>query len=122
VMGIERQKPVDGVLVASPANPTGTMIKPEALAELVAAAEGEGIRFLSDEIYHGLDYAFPAETAARLSDRAVVINSFSKYFCMTGWRLGWMVVHGSLVRRGGRRPQDVGVRVAGVGRVAMRGS
>src|SRR5262250_1876663 len=75
LIAIHRQKPLDGVLVASPANPTGTMIKPEALAELIAAAEGEGIRFLSDEIYHGLDYAFPAETAARLSDRAVVINS-----------------------------------------------
>ncbi|MBV9202104.1 MAG: aminotransferase class I/II-fold pyridoxal phosphate-dependent enzyme, partial [Alphaproteobacteria bacterium] len=72
-----RKKPVQGVLVASPANPTGTMIRGEALAALVTAAEDEGIRFISDEIYHGLDYAFPAQTAARLSDNAVIINSFS---------------------------------------------
>src|SRR4029079_17451899 len=62
------------------------------------AAEGEGIAFISDEIYHGLDYAFAAETAARLSANAVIINSFSKYFCMTGWRIGWMVVPDPLIR------------------------
>src|SRR5262249_57007478 len=87
----KRRAPLKGVLVASPANPTGTMMTKQALAELIAAAEGEGIRFISDEIYHGLDYAFAAETAARLSDSALIINSFSKYFCMTGWRIGWMV-------------------------------
>ena len=57
-----------------------------------AAGERERVRFVSDEIYHGLDYAFAAETAAKPSARALVINSFSKYFCMTGWRLGWLVV------------------------------
>ena len=62
-----RKKPLQGVLVASPANPTGTMMTREALTGLIAAAEGEGIRFISDEIYHGLDYAFPAVTAAELS-------------------------------------------------------
>ena len=86
-----RKKPLQGVLVASPANPTGTMMTREALTALIAAAEGEGIRFISDEIYHGLDYAFPAVTAASLSDDVLVINSFSKYFCMTGWRVGWIV-------------------------------
>src|SRR5207245_3745884 len=85
-------RPLAGVLVASPANPTGTMMTGAALGGLIAAAEGAGIRFISDEIYHGLDYAFPAVTAAQLSERALVINSFSKYFCMTGWRIGWMVV------------------------------
>ena len=70
----------------------------QGLRDLVAVAEGEGIRFLSDEIYHGLDYAFPAETAARLSESAVIINSFSKYFCMTGWRVGWMLLPLALMR------------------------
>jgi aspartate/methionine/tyrosine aminotransferase len=98
LMAVHRKAPLKGVLVASPANPTGTMMTAQALADLIAAAEGEGIRFISDEIYHGLDYAFAAETAARLSDSAVIINSFSKYFCMTGWRIGWMVVPEPLVR------------------------
>src|SRR6202008_1619860 len=70
----------------------------EALTSLMAAAESAGIRFISDEIYHGLDYAFPAATAAALSPQTLVINSFSKYFCMTGWRIGWMVVPEPLVR------------------------
>src|SRR5688572_12102768 len=90
--------PLAGLLVASPANPTGTMMTPEALADLIRIAEHAGIRVISDAIYHGLDYTVPAETAARLSDTAVVINSFSKYFCMTGWRVGWMVVPEALVR------------------------
>ena len=118
LIAMHRQKPLDGVLVASPANPTGTMIKPEALADLIAAAEGEGIRFISDEIYHGLDYAFPAETAARLSDRAVVINSFSKYFCMTGWRIGWMVVPEPLVRTVERLQQNLAISVPTLAQIA----
>ncbi len=93
-----RRKPLQGVVVASPANPTGTMMDADALSRLIAVAEAEGIRVISDEIYHGLDYAVAAETAANLSERTVVMNSFSKYFCMTGWRVGWMVVPDSLVR------------------------
>src|SRR6267142_259476 len=76
-----RARPLKGVLAASPANPTGTMMTAEALADLIGAARDAGIRFMSDEIYHGLDYAFPAVTAARLCGDAVIINSFSKYFC-----------------------------------------
>ena len=93
-----RRKPLQGVVVASPANPTGTMMDADTLSRLIAVAEAEGIRVISDEIYHGLDYALAAETAANVSERALVINSFSKYFCMTGWRVGWMVVPDSLVR------------------------
>ena len=70
-----RKKPLAGVLVASPANPTGTMMTPDALAALIRVADDEGIRFISDEIYHGLDYAMPVETAARLSENAVVITN-----------------------------------------------
>src|SRR5947207_2636015 len=74
LLDAHRRAPLKGVLIASPANPTGTMMTAAALRDLHDAAEAEGIRFISDEIYHGLDYAFPAETAARLSDHAVVIN------------------------------------------------
>jgi aspartate/methionine/tyrosine aminotransferase len=98
LLAIHAKKPLAGLIVGSPANPTGTMMKPDALASLIRAAEDCGIQVISDEIYHGLDYAFRAETAARLSPRALVINSFSKYFCMTGWRIGWMVVPEPLVR------------------------
>src|ERR1700685_486023 len=98
LLAAHRKAPLKGVLVASPANPTGTMMSREALTSLIAVAAGAGIRFISDEIYHGLDYAFPAATAAELSPHALVINSFSKSFCMTGWRGGWMVVPEPLVR------------------------
>ena len=113
-----RRTPLKGVLVASPANPTGTMMRADALAELIAAAEGEGIRFISDEIYHGLDYAFPAETAAKFSDNAVIINSFSKYFCMTGWRVGWMVAPETLVRPIERLQQNLAISVPTLSQVA----
>ena len=113
-----RRTPLKGVLVASPANPTGTMMRPEALRELIAAAEGEGIRFISDEIYHRLDYAFPAETAAKFSDNAVIINSFSKYFCMTGWRVGWMVVPEALLRPVERLQQNLAISVPTLSQVA----
>jgi aspartate/methionine/tyrosine aminotransferase len=86
------KKKLDGVLVASPANPTGTMMTPQALGDLIAASESAGIRFISDEIYHGLTYGLPQATALEFSPSVTVINSFSKYFCMTGWRIGWMVV------------------------------
>src|SRR6202048_3362187 len=97
LLAAHRRTPLKGVLVGSPANPTGTMMSREALTGLIAAAEGAGIRFISDEIYHGLAYAFPAVTAAELSPHALIINSFSKYFCMTGWRVGWMVAPEHLV-------------------------
>jgi aspartate/methionine/tyrosine aminotransferase len=111
LLAAHRKTPLKGVLVASPANPTGTMMSREALTALMAAAEGAGIRFISDEIYHGLDYAFPAVTAAELSPSALVINSFSKYFCMTGWRIGWMVVPASLVRPVERLQQNLAISV-----------
>jgi aspartate/methionine/tyrosine aminotransferase len=94
------------------------MIAADALAELIATAEGEGIRFISDEIYHGLDYAFPAATAARFSERAVVINSFSKYFCMTGWRIGWMVVPEPLLRPVERLQQNFAISVPTLAQIA----
>ena len=113
-----RKKPLAGLVVASPANPTGTMMDADTLAQLIAAAEAEGVRVISDEIYHGLDYAFAAETAAKLSERALVINSFSKYFCMTGWRVGWMVVPGSLVRAVERLQGNLAISVPTLAQVA----
>jgi len=118
LLAAHRKAPLKGVLVASPANPTGTMMQPEALRDLISAAEGEGIRFISDEIYHGLDYAFPAETAARLSENCVIINSFSKYFCMTGWRIGWMVVPEPLVRPLDRLQGNLAVSVPTLSQIA----
>ncbi len=113
-----RKKPLAGLMVASPANPTGTMMDASALAHLIAAAEAEGIRVISDEIYHGLDYALAAETAAKLSERALVINSFSKYFCMTGWRVGWMVVPDTLVRAVERLQGNLAISVPTLAQVA----
>jgi len=118
LLAAHRKAPLKGVLVASPANPTGTMMQPEALRDLISAAEGERIRFISDEIYHGLDYAFPAETAARLSENCVIINSFSKYFCMTGWRIGWMVVPEPLVRPLDRLQGNLAVSVPTLSQIA----
>ena len=113
-----RKTPLKGVLVGSPANPTGTMMSREALTHLLEAAQSAGIRFVSDEIYHGLDYAFPAVTAAELSDQALVINSFSKYFCMTGWRIGWMVVPELLVRPIERLQQNLAISVPTLSQIA----
>ena len=90
--------PLDGLVVASPANPTGSMIGRDALRDLARACADRGIRLISDEIYHGITYGEPAVTALEMSDDVIVLNSFSKYFSMTGWRLGWLVVPESLLR------------------------
>jgi aspartate/methionine/tyrosine aminotransferase len=107
-----------GVLVASPANPTGTIMEAHALAQLIKTADENGIRVISDEIYHGLDYTMPAETAACISEHAVIINSFSKYFCMTGWRVGWMVVPPQLVRPIERLQQNLSISVPTLSQIA----
>jgi aspartate/methionine/tyrosine aminotransferase len=88
----------DGVIVASPCNPAGTMLHPDELAAIAGWCHAGGVRLISDEIYHGLHYDSPIATAAALSPSAVVVNSFSKYFSMTGWRVGWMVLPDDLVR------------------------
>ena len=87
-----------GLMVASPANPSGTMLGRAEMGALMEAARAEGASFISDEIYHGIEYEAKAVTALELSDEAYVINSFSKYFSMTGWRVGWMVVPEDHVR------------------------
>ena len=89
---------VAGVLIASPANPTGAVHSKQAIARLDAWCVERGVAFISDEIYHGLTWTGEETTALSVSDNAIVINSFSKYFCMTGWRIGWMVLPEDLVR------------------------
>ena len=92
------QKPLNGVLIMSPANPSGTMMTEAALQEIAETCRRLGVWLISDEIYHGLTYEQPAETALKFNSDAVVVNSFSKYYCMTGWRIGWLVLPESLVR------------------------
>ena len=120
LIAAHRKAPLKGVLIGSPANPTGTMMAAQALRDLIDVAEGEGMRFISDEIYHGLDYAFAAETAARLSDNAVIINSFSKYFCMTGWRIGWMVAPERLIRPIERLQGNLAISVPTLSQIAAQ--
>lgn len=115
---VHARKKLDGLLVASPANPTGTMMNADTLGALMRTAEELGIKFISDEIYHGLDYTFPAVTALEMSDSAVAINSFSKYFCMTGWRIGWMVAPEPLVRPIERLQQNFAISVPALSQIA----
>ncbi|MGY9036903.1 pyridoxal phosphate-dependent aminotransferase [Sulfitobacter sp. M13] len=89
---------LQGLLVASPGNPTGTMLDHGAMSALIDATQGQGASFISDEIYHGIEYEKKAVTALEITNDAYVINSFSKYFSMTGWRVGWMVVPEDHVR------------------------
>ena len=89
---------LDGLIIASPSNPTGTMIDAAELSALYTYCKDNGTRLVSDEIYHGITYGAPAETILKSGQDAIVVNSFSKYFSMTGWRLGWMVVPPDLMR------------------------
>jgi aspartate/methionine/tyrosine aminotransferase len=96
---LERLTPrPDGLIVASPCNPAGTMLHPDELRDIARWCHENGVRLISDEIYHGLNYGAPLATAAALSPSAIVVNSFSKYFSMTGWRIGWLVLPDDLVR------------------------
>jgi aspartate/methionine/tyrosine aminotransferase len=90
--------PLDGLIIASPANPTGTMISADHLVSLADYCRERGIRLVSDEIYHGITYESRAATVRAFSREAIVVNSFSKYYSMTGWRLGWMLVPADLAR------------------------
>jgi aspartate/methionine/tyrosine aminotransferase len=98
---------LDGLLVASPANPTGSMLAPAELATIVDYCRAHGIRYISDEIYHGITYGGAAASALAYGDEVIVINSFSKYFSMTGWRLGWTVLPENLIRPFERLAQNL---------------
>jgi aspartate/methionine/tyrosine aminotransferase len=94
------------------------MMEAAVLDNVIRSAEDAGIIVISDEIYHGLDYAFRADCAARFSSRAIIVNSFSKYFCMTGWRIGWMIVPESLVRAAERLQQNLAISVPTLAQIA----
>jgi aspartate/methionine/tyrosine aminotransferase len=113
---------IKGLLIASPANPTGSMISPQRLQELTAACRTHGVRLISDEIYHGLSYGHAAATALAHGEDAVVINSFSKYFSMTGWRIGWMVVPPDLVRPIERLAQNLYISPPAIAQAAALGA
>jgi aspartate/methionine/tyrosine aminotransferase len=106
---IDRGGPLAGVVVASPSNPTGTMLSADELAALAGSCAEQDLRLVSDEIYHGITYGEPATTALAFDPEAIVVSSFSKYFSMTGWRLGWMVVPPAMVDAVERLAQNLTV-------------
>jgi aspartate/methionine/tyrosine aminotransferase len=114
------RQPFDGLLFASPANPTGAAVTREGLAAIVATCRRLGVRLISDEIYHGLDYRGPSVSALEFGDDAIVINSFSKYHCMTGWRIGWMVLPADLLRRTVMLQQNLFISAPTLSQVAAR--
>ena len=98
---------LNGVLVASPANPTGSMLDKFSLTKLIECSKEHNVSFISDEIYHGIEYEKKATTALQITNQCYVINSFSKYFSMTGWRVGWMVVPEDHIRQIERLAQNM---------------
>jgi len=104
---LEMAGPLDGLVVASPSNPTGVTLTPEELNSVVEFCENSGTVLISDEIYHGIHYGRRASSALEFSDAPVVVQSFSKYFSMTGWRLGWLVVPPELFRPVERLSQNL---------------
>tara|TARA_R110000868_G_scaffold408790_3_gene692850 strand:- start:237421 stop:238539 length:1119 start_codon:yes stop_codon:yes gene_type:complete len=117
-----RGQGLNGLMIASPGNPSGTMLTRRALSDLMEAAADEGISLISDEIYHGLHYEERAVSALEISDETYVINSFSKYFSMTGWRVGWMVVPEAHVRRVERLAQHMFICAPTASQVAALGA
>lgn len=113
---------INGLLIASPANPSGTVIDERELKAIVDVCAQRGVALISDEIYHGITYGPRAQTALAFSDDVVVINSFSKYFSMTGWRIGWMVVPESLVRPIQRLAQNFYISPPTISQVAALAS
>ena len=119
---LEPLGPIDGLVVASPSNPTGTMLLPSELTELTHWCATESVRLISDEIYHGITYGTSAPTVAAEWDEAVIVNSFSKYFSMTGWRLGWLVLPLNLVSPVERLAQNAFIAAASVSQHAALGA
>ncbi len=122
VAALDDREKLSGLLIASPANPTGTMLEPDRLKAIVETCTKRNIWFISDEIYHGLTYGVPEATALAVSDQAIVINSFSKFFSMTGWRVGWMVVPDGLVRTVERLAQNLYISPPAIAQVAALGA
>lgn len=113
---------LDGLLVASPANPTGSMLNRDELEKLMEVCKKKKTAFVSDEIYHGIEYDLRAVSALEVSDDCFVINSFSKYFSMTGWRLGWMVVPNNHIRQFERLAQNMFICAPHISQIAALGA
>lgn len=118
LLAAHAKKPIDALLLASPANPTGTVADSEELRSIIEACREAGIAFISDEIYHRLRYEGPDVTALQFGDDAIVINSFSKYYCMTGWRVGWMVLPADMVRPIERLAQSLYISAPDLSQIA----
>ncbi len=110
----------DGLLFASPANPTGAAVTREALREIVEVCARLGVRLISDEIYHGLDYRGPSASALEFTRDAIIINSFSKYYCMTGYRIGWMVLPEDLLNRTSMLQQNLFISAPTLSQIGAR--
>ncbi len=110
--------PLDGLVIASPANPTGTMLDASALAETAPWCAAHGVRLISDEVYHGITFGDRAATALGCSPDALVVNSFSKYYAMTGWRVGWMVVPADLLSAVERLSQNLYISAPTLSQIA----
>lgn len=115
---IHHEKPLAGVLVMSPANPTGVVMSREQLADVSQTCRALGLWFISDEVYHGLTYEKPEHTALSLNDEAIIASSFSKYYCMTGWRVGWLVLPERMVRIVERLQQNMSICVPHLSQIA----
>ena len=113
---------LDGLIVASPANPTGSMLNKNDLEKLITACKTKQTVFISDEIYHGIEYESRAVSALEVSDDCIVINSFSKYFSMTGWRLGWIVVPKNHIRQFERLAQNMFICAPHISQIAALGA
>jgi aspartate/methionine/tyrosine aminotransferase len=112
------REPFEGLLFASPANPTGAAVTRDGLREIVETCDRLGVRFISDEIYHGLDYRGPSPSALEFTRDAIIVNSFSKYHCMTGWRIGWMVMPADIRRRAEMLQQNLFISAPTLSQIA----
>jgi aspartate/methionine/tyrosine aminotransferase len=110
--------PFEGFLLASPSNPTGAVLNESELAAIIACCDRLGVRFISDEIYHGLNYEGRDVSALETSKHHIIVNSFSKYYCMTGWRIGWLVMPEELIRRAEMMAQSLFISASSVSQIA----
>ncbi len=113
---------IDGLIIASPANPTGSVMPAERLAAIARWCSRNGVRLISDEIYHGITYGTAATSALASSSDAVIVNSFSKYWCMTGWRIGWLVLPDDLAAPVERLAQNLFISPSTIGQHAALGA
>jgi len=114
--------PIDGLIIASPSNPTGSMLAPNDFRAISDWCREQGVRLVSDEIYHGLTYGTPETTAVAINPDAIVVNSFSKYFSMTGWRVGWLVMPEDMMRPLERLQGNMTICTPAVSQIAALGA